>query len=189
MSVHIEPLQEAHVRDFLNWRDHRDPLYAMYNFIETEETVGEWYRWKTKGARDDYFAILEDGRAVGYMGLKHISAITRTAEVGIIIDPAYSGRGIGHAALTWLLAYGFEDLALMRIHLEVLPWNRRALALYRRLEFRKTREVPRQVEMPGVDASHAAIVPFADRIRFHRDYAVVWVDHMVLSKDRWRRAI
>ena len=63
--MNLIPLEERHVVDFLNWEDHTDPLYGMYNFEETRETIGEWYLWKTEDKRDLYYAIMERGRAIG----------------------------------------------------------------------------------------------------------------------------
>ena len=94
-AIQVVPLEEKHVLDFLSWTDYDDPLFAMYNFSEDEDTVGDWFRWKTKSRRDRYFAILVEGRAAGYMGLKGISRISRSAELGINFGPGGDRRGRG----------------------------------------------------------------------------------------------
>lgn len=188
-AVDVVPLEEDHVRDFLTWTDYDDPLFCMYNFLEDEDTVGDWYRWKTKGRRDRYFAILEGGRAAGYMGLKNISRISRSAEVGIILDRAVIDRGLGRGAMDWLLDYGFNSLGLERILLEVLPWNGRAIHLYESLGFEKIGRVYRRVDLPRGVVDEAAFDPYRKDMRPARhDYAVS-VHQMELTKGRWRRGI
>ena len=188
-AVDVAPLKEEHVRDFLTWTDYDDPLFCMYNFLEDEDTVGDWYRWKTKGRRDQYFAILKEGRAAGYMGLKNISRITRSAEVGIILDRAVIDRGLGRAAMDWLLDYGFDTLGLEWIFLEVLPWNGRAIHLYASLGFEKIGRVFRRVDLPQGAADDPAFAPYRKDMRPARHDYSVSVHQMELTKGRWRRGI
>ena len=188
-GIDVAPLEEAHVRDFLTWTDYEDPLFSMYNFMEDEDTVGDWYRWKTKGHRDQYFAILKAGRAVGYMGLKHISLITRTAEVGIILDRAVIDRGVGRAAMHWLMNYGFSTLGLERILLEVLPWNGRAMHLYASLGFERMGRAFRRVDLPQGALYEAAFAPYRKQMHTMGQFCVVSVHQMELTKGRWRRGI
>ena len=188
-EIQVVPLEEKHVLDFLSWTDYEDPLFAMYNFSEDEDTVGDWFRWKTKGRRDRYFAILMEGRAAGYMGLKGISRITRSAELGIILDRAVIDGGVGRAAITWLLNHGFFNLNLERIFLEVLPWNGRAIHLYRSLGFEETGLTYRRVELSRQDLLDAAFDPYRKYIRGMRQFTAVLVHQMEMTKGRWRRGI
>lgn len=187
--MNLIPLEERHVVDFLNWEDHTDPLYAMYNFEETRETIGEWYLWKTEDKRDLYYAMMEKGRAIGYIGLKNISPITRKGEVGIIIDRAEMGKGYGREAMEKLLRVGFNELKLETVYLEVLPWNERAIKLYKKMGFQKTATFYRPVDLPEDEKSLQAFMPYKDKIRKGRSYSAVLVDHMELTKGVWRRGI
>ncbi|MDY3118229.1 MAG: GNAT family N-acetyltransferase [Peptoniphilus sp.] len=189
VSVHFAPLKECHVYDFLTWTDYDDPLFSMYNFVEDEDTVGDWFRWKTRSPRDMYFAILVDGRAVGYMGLKNISLTTRTAEVGIILDRAVTDRGIGRKAMVHLMDYGFQTLGLERILLDVLPWNGRAIHLYRALGFEDIARAYRQVDLDREALSDPAFDPYRKHIHRLRRFCAVLVNQMEMTKGKWRRGI
>ena len=188
-AIQVVPLEEKHVRDFLSWTDYDDPLFAMYNFSEDEDTVGDWFRWKTKSRRDRYFAILVEGRAAGYMGLKGISRISRSAELGIILDRAVIDGGVGRAAITWLLNHGFFNLGLERIFLEVLPWNGRAIHLYASLGFEASNPVYRPLELSRQELMDTAFDPYRKYIRSLRQFTTVLVQQMEMTKGRWRRGI
>lgn len=187
--IQVAPLEEKHVLDFLSWTDYEDPLFVMYNFSEDEDTVGDWFRWKTKSRRDKYFAILMEGRAAGYMGLKGISRISRSAELGIILDRAVIDGGVGRASITWLLNHGFFNLGLERIFLEVLPWNGRAIHLYESLGFEASNPVYRPVELSRQELMDTAFDPYRKYIRSLRQFTSVLVQQMEMTKGRWRRGI
>ncbi|MDD7362887.1 MAG: GNAT family N-acetyltransferase [Peptoniphilus sp.] len=187
--MEIVPLREEHVYDFLNWRDHEDPLYQMYNFCETEETVGDWYLWKTQNPKDRYFSILVRGVAVGYMGLKNLSRDGKTAEVGIILGGGETGRGIGGEALSKLLDYGFGEIGLETIALEVLPWNDRARKLYEKLGFRLVKRLYRPVDLPQEAPSTDAFSKYRDKMRVGKHFSAVLVDRMELRKGEWECGI
>ena len=188
-GIQVVPLEEKHVLDFLSWTDYEDPLFAMYNFSEDENTVGDWFHWKTKGRRDRYFAILMEDRAAGYMGLKGISRISRSAELGIILDRAVIDGGVGREAITWLLNHGFFNLGLERIFLEVLPWNGRAIHLYESLGFEASNPVYRPVELSRQELMDTAFDPYRKYIRSLRQFTSVLVQQMEMTKGRWRRGI
>jgi len=61
---------------------------------------------------------------------------SRQAEVGIVVgEHDYLGRGYGTAALQLLLEYGFGELNLHRIHLNVYAFNARAIRSYEKVGF------------------------------------------------------
>jgi hypothetical protein len=62
------------------------------------------------------------------------------------ITPAHRGRGVG-TALMWAALAGFQQVGLPRTYLEVTAQNERAVELYRRLGFRRTKTLYKAVEM------------------------------------------
>jgi ribosomal protein S18 acetylase RimI-like enzyme len=62
------------------------------------------------------------------------------------ITPAHRGRGVGTALIRAALA-GFQQSGLPRAYLEVTAQNERAVQLYQRLGFRRTKTLYKSVEM------------------------------------------
>lgn len=185
LPITFKPLNCEHVKDFLKWGIHEDPLYSMYNFEEEEENIEEWFSWKTSGKEDSYFAILLEDFALGYMGLKKIHPIFHSASLGIILDANYMGKGIGNQAVHWILDYGFCQLNLKKIDLEVLPWNERAIRLYQGLGFEKKGTKwrclyldPYLVKGPRLEAYKSKLVKWSGEY-------YVQVDTMVITRDGW----
>jgi len=84
------------------------------------------------------FAIRRrSGRLVGTCQLLNINPVSRSAELQIRIGDAGSrGKGLGLEAVRQLVAFGFRDLNLHRISLQVFASNRRAIKTYEKAGFR-----------------------------------------------------
>ena len=80
---------------------------------------------------------------IGGAGLRNIDQGNGSAVVSIFLtDPARWGGGLGTDAMNALLDFGFGELRLERIALEVFDYNERAMASYRKAGF--TEEVRRR---------------------------------------------
>jgi RimJ/RimL family protein N-acetyltransferase len=77
-----------------------------------------------------------DGRFIGHIRLHELSWRDRRARMAIgIYDRRFWSRGYGGEALRLLLRYAFEELALHRVDLLVLDYNRRAIRSYEKCGF------------------------------------------------------
>lgn len=83
--------------------------------------------------------IIEDKKSrqpLGIISLIHIDFKNRSAECVLDIgEKAIWGSGIGTAALELLLAFGFNELNLHRIYLQVFSFNNGAIRLYEKIGF------------------------------------------------------
>jgi RimJ/RimL family protein N-acetyltransferase len=89
-------------------------------------------------ARDEVFFVIADAHdvPVGHIALYHIDHRVGQAELGIVLgERSIWGKGLGRACTRWMIEYGFRELNLRRIYLEVLGTNARAYELYRKLGF------------------------------------------------------
>lgn len=93
-----------------------------------------------------FFAIIElkpvnedsaqdnDARWVGVCSLDWASGQkNRDASTDIALRPAHWGKGYGTEIMRWLVDWGFEQIGLHRISLDVFVNNPAAIALYKKL--------------------------------------------------------
>jgi RimJ/RimL family protein N-acetyltransferase len=86
------------------------------------------------------FAIrtLETNKIVGVIGLFDIMWTNGVATFFIGIgNQSYVGKGIGREAMELLLDFGFNELNLYRIQLNVIEYNEKAIRAYERIGFIK----------------------------------------------------
>ena len=86
------------------------------------------------------FAVRDknDNKLVGVTGFENILWNNGTAVIYIGIGDSLSrGKGFGSEALSLTLEFGFQELNLHRIQLNVLSYNKPAVKLYEKLGFKK----------------------------------------------------
>jgi [ribosomal protein S5]-alanine N-acetyltransferase len=87
-----------------------------------------------------WFAIRRQvqGAIIGYAILRNISAVHRSAELGVRIgEDADRSRGLGKQAANVVLQFCWQALNLNRVQVSVFADNERALRLYSALGFRR----------------------------------------------------
>jgi len=89
--------------------------------------------------RDRWFfviCLLEDDRPIGSLDLHALDLLSGNAGIGIVIgDPADTGHGYGSDALAALVDFGFGELRLERLWLDVYDFNERGRHVYERAGF------------------------------------------------------
>lgn len=135
--LNYRPLKLEDVYTFKNWGHHDSILYYDYNFCQDSKSeMLAWYNWKTKKPFSKYFAITIDEKPIGFLSLKKINKILKSATLGIVIDPNYINMKIG----TKILNKFFKDLeqkGYLKIYLYVASFNKRAIHLYENLGFKR----------------------------------------------------
>ena len=80
----------------------------------------------------------EDDKLIGNVGLHKIDGINRRATLGIFIGKKDSrNKGYGTEAIKLILEYGFKYLNLNNIDLDVMEFNPRAIACYKKCGFKE----------------------------------------------------
>lgn len=88
------------------------------------------------------FAILDDDRHVGNVGLKSIELASGRSECFIEIGERNArGHGVATQAMSQLLDFAFDELGLIEVRLGVFDFNAPAIALYERCGFEPTSPV------------------------------------------------
>lgn len=107
------PLDEEQLRDYRSRGDDPDKLLT-FSAVEnaTDFVVGHVQ------------LVLDREHDLGYVGR-------------VLIAPSARGRGLGTALMREIVRFGFDDLRLHRLSLNVFDFNRAAIACYERVGFIK----------------------------------------------------
>ena len=105
-----------------------------------------------------FFAIeTKDGRHIGNTNLFNTSPETRSAELGIMIGAKdHWSQGYGSDAVRTICGFGFDEMNLHRIVLQVFGYNDRAMAAYGKCGF--VEEVRMRQDMWHDGAYHDTVV-------------------------------
>ncbi|WP_338535992.1 GNAT family N-acetyltransferase [Helicovermis profundi] len=122
--------------DLTKWGSHEDLRFLPYNFPyknKIEYTL--WYNSKNKIFTRKIFSIIFNKKVVGYITLKKINWIKKSAEMGISIDANCLSKGIGTLAIIKYLETVFIKYRLKKISLRAALFNKRAIKCYKKVGF------------------------------------------------------
>ncbi len=124
------------VPGLLAWGAAYDARFEHYSFVDFDLAEAEqWYFSKQKMLSRKVFGLFCGNEILGFVTLKKINFITRTAEIGLAVNPSLNGRGYGEAMLSAHLDYVYRNFPIDRIYLDVAEFNRRARRLYEKCGF------------------------------------------------------
>jgi len=139
--VYLRPAERSDLATFVRWFNDAETVRYL-GMLGPMSLAGE-ERWfdamlERMGKRDFHFVIClrSDGRPIGTAGLHAVDFESGSAAFGIAIgDEADRNRGLGTDALGAICDFGFGDLRLERIYLDVYAPNERARRSYERAGF------------------------------------------------------
>jgi RimJ/RimL family protein N-acetyltransferase len=137
----LRMLEEGDLPLTLSWRnkDHIRKWFLNTDEISEEKHYAWFLRYKELDT-DFVFIILAKELGdlpVGQISLYGVDWQAGNAEYGrlLIGNPAAMGKGFGRQATRLLLEYGFEQMGLKEIHLDVKDGNEPAIAIYKAAGF------------------------------------------------------
>lgn len=141
-SVFLRPAERDDLPTFVRWFTDAEVLRNLDMFAPMSNAAEvAWFdrMLAAQGTTDYHFVIctLADGRPIGTTGLHVIDRHNGSAEFGIAIgEKSEWGKGFGTDALRAICDFGFGELRLERIELEVFDYNLRAIRSYEKAGFR-----------------------------------------------------
>ena len=140
-SIYLRPGERDDVPRFVRWYSDLRTTRTLLMISPLGEALEE--RWfdgmiAAHGTDRFFFVICRraDDRPVGSIDLHEVNRRNGSASLGIAIgEEDDRGRGYGTDALIALVAFGFDQLRLERIELDVYDFNDRAHAVYERVGF------------------------------------------------------
>jgi [ribosomal protein S18]-alanine N-acetyltransferase len=132
-DVAIAELTQQEADEIAGWR--YDPPYDFYDWSADVDDLDELLDAAKRG--DRYFSARDGtGALVGFFVLGCEEGI---AGIGIGLRPDLTGRGLGLSFLENGLAFAKKRYAPDRFRLNVAEFNRRAIKVYERAGFTRTR--------------------------------------------------
>lgn len=115
-------------------------LLGGFSFGYSMKDLQDWFEFHRQRKDEVVWSIVKGNNDVclGHVALYKIDYRVRMAEFAILIgDKSAWGKGVGMACTKFVLEYGFRELNLNRIYLEVLSTNERAIKLYSSIGFKE----------------------------------------------------
>jgi diamine N-acetyltransferase len=134
--VKLRPLEREDLR-FVHELDNNESV-MHYWFEEPYEAFVELvdlYDKHIHSQSERRFIIEHEEKRVGLVELIEINHIHRRAEFQIIIAPSYQGKGFAKVATLLAIEYAFTVLNLYKLFLVVDTNNRKAVHVYKQLNF------------------------------------------------------
>jgi RimJ/RimL family protein N-acetyltransferase len=104
------------------------PFMAAVSARDPDTLAEEVKRSQAESERFARFVVEVDGERAGLMAFEAVNRRSRIAELfGLMLAPAFRGRGIADAAARLLVRHLFLDLDYHRVQLECYGFNERAI--------------------------------------------------------------
>ena len=144
--VYLRPFEASDAETYRRWRADAEPMAlagwherAPLSLAQVERRIARIADDQGKEVYTFLICLVEDERPIGEVMLTDLDYANGSASLGIVIgEPDEWGKGYGTDAVRALVDFGFAELRLERIWLEVATDNPRAERSYTKAGF--TRE-------------------------------------------------
>ena len=141
--VFLRPFERTDAELYRRWRADAPPMVlagwpdpAPMSLAQVEARIERLAKEQGEEFMTFLICLLEGERPIGEVLFGHIDRRNGSAEVGIFIgEPDEWGKGYGTDAVNALVDFGFRELRLERIWLEVWTENARARRAYEKAGF------------------------------------------------------
>lgn len=136
--VYLRPLQLADATQ-IQLATENDEIRRLTSTTEhfTVDAIEAFIlRAASDDSRMDFAICLHDDTLIGEISLLDIDEQNKRGGMRMMLhDLSFANQGYGTEALQLFVRYVFEDIALNRLELEVLPYNPRAQRVYEKVGF------------------------------------------------------
>lgn len=139
-KIYLSPRNTEDVEKFTEWMNdfHTTDYTGRSAYIITLEGEKKYFEENIDKNYNFFIVTLDTDKLIGTVGLEDYNAINRTATLGIFIgDKEVRNKGYGTEAIRLILDYGFNYLNLNNIKLDVMEFNERAIACYKKCGFKE----------------------------------------------------
>lgn len=139
--VYLRPAERDDLPRFVSWLNDAETAHTLTVISPLSQPLEE--RWferllEAHGKTDYHFVIclLADDEPIGMVGLHGVDLANGSAVFGIVVGARDRwGQGLGTDATNAIIDFGFGELRLERIELDVYAYNVRARRAYEKAGF------------------------------------------------------
>lgn len=149
VQTHLRKLRPEDARPMLEWMHDTSVVEHLHADFRSKTLQDcQHFIQASQDIRNDlHFAVVDASDAyMGTVSLKNIDRKDGTAEFGICMHPAGTGKGLSKAAMAEILAYGYQTLGLKTVYWCVSAQNLRANRFYQKNGYRLAEEVPARIQ-------------------------------------------
>jgi RimJ/RimL family protein N-acetyltransferase len=139
--VFLRPFERSDAQAYHRWRNDPDlvrfaSLGPPVSLVAVERRIEQLATEHGNQTFAFVICLTDSERAIGEISLFDVDRRHGSAELGVFIgEPDELGKGYGTDAVNALVDFGFGELRLERIHLEVWTENPRAIRSYQKAGF------------------------------------------------------
>ncbi len=141
-EIFLRPFEACDAGALYRFKNDWDSTKSLggFSYGMTTEDIRRWIAAHTNRADEVFWSITvrSTNICIGHVALYKVDSRVRKAEFGIMIgDRDWWNKGFGTRTTAAVLDWGFEQLHLHKMYLEVLETNQHAIAVYEKLGFRR----------------------------------------------------
>lgn len=148
--VYLRPTEKEDIDYLLTLM--KNPEIMDYWFSEPYTNKEKFTASFDERQKDDslrQFIAYADDEKIGYTSLFHINPRHRTAVFAIMLDQNSQGKGYAEEVVRSVVDYGFYQLNLNKITLDVVDFNEKAVHIYQKVGFEVEGEKRQQYFIKG----------------------------------------
>lgn len=138
--IYLSPMSEQDAEKFVEWLND----FRISDYIGRSDTVYtlqgeiEWFKEISKKQANFAIVTLESDELIGTISIENINNTHRRGTLGIFIgEEKYQDKEYGMEAIKLILDFGFNYMNLQNIKLNVIEFNERAIACYKKCGFKE----------------------------------------------------
>jgi len=101
----------------------KEKLESMFKKFQEDDTIRQ-------------FTVYADDERIGYTSLFEINLRHRNAAFAIMLNPDHHGKGHAEKIVHQVADYGFYQLNLNKINLDVVDYHKKAIHIYEKVGFK-----------------------------------------------------
>ncbi len=132
-SIKLRAIEMHDLGDMQNWANDPSIQYMLggWHFPTNRNDQEKWFQNLSCSSMQQRFIVVDrSNNNIGMANLLNINFKDGNAELGLLLDPKYQGKGFGKDVVKTLMKYSFEELRLNRLETSIIANNTSSLNLF-----------------------------------------------------------